>query len=560
MFVFRNLTPIEVSEGSGQIVIEVDLEASGIVEATTVKIATVDGTARSTAFNSDDAGLDFSAINDLTTVIDPDNPNTSRFTIDITNDAIAEAEENFQFQITAVEDESLNGIATITIIDDEETINSDLVVENLLPEIAIDSIEQLEGDSSTTNFEFAVSLSEPSQELVTVDYSTIDGTAESEDRLQDLEIVDFADYIPVSGTLEFIPGSTEQTISVEVLTDSESLVDEAPQEAFAVNLSNATNGDIRQPTGTGTILDDDFNNNDNFAQLLFLQLEDRTFVEGNESENTTQELTVNLVNADGEPAVSAQNITFEYSTVDVTAIANIDYQFIDLGSATIPQGESNVSIPITIIGDAIIESEETFSVVLSPVDSDLVELGNAEPELSAEISITDDDSITDDEDNLDVINEELFGNSVFRFFDSAAGVHFYTVSEIERDFIEDNLDNYVFEGTSFASVNPESANNKVDVYRFFNSETGGHFYTASEVERNFVIDNLDNFVFEDVAFSAFETNVDNTVPVYRFFEVNTSVHFYTTSEIERDFVTENLDNYNFEGIAFYGFPVESDIF
>ena len=66
-------------------------------------------------------------------------------------------------------------------------------------------------------------------------------------------------------------------------------------------------------------------------------------------------------------------------------------------------------------------------------------------------------------------------------------------------------------------------------------------------------------MFEDVGFSAFETNVENTIPVYRFFEPNLGIHFYTAEESERVFVEDNLDNYNFEGIAFYALPAEPSV-
>ena len=562
MIVFRNLNPIEVNESDSQIILEIDPSASGITEETAVQISTIDGSAISTSFNNDGVGLDFNAINNLSANLAPDNPDTLTFTVDIIDDAIAEPDEEFQFQINAVEDENLSGIATVIIQDNDSTDEPDLVVDGLLPGISISNVERPEGDSSNTNFEFTVSLSEASEELITVDYSTADGTAESEDRLENGILVDFADYIATNGTLEFNPGETEKTITVEVLTDTDSIPEEAPEETFFVNLSNANNANIEQLVATGIILDDDLETETENNGLPFLQLESQTFVEGNPGDNGSQELTVNLVDADGASFIATQDLTFSYRTADITAAADTDYEFIATQSGVITQGQSSTSIPVTIIGDDLIESDETFSVILADINSDVVQFSNAESELATEITIQDDDIVTDDaenpdpDDNIDI--NDIRGTTVFRFFDSAAGVHFYTASEAERDFVEDNLDNYELENPSYASINPENLDNAAEIYRFFNSTTGGHFYTANETERDFIIDNLDDFVFEDIAFSAFETNIDDTIPVYRFFETTTGVHFYTANEAERTFVAENLSNYNFEGIAYYALPLEAD--
>ena len=74
MIVFRNSDPIEVNEGDGQIVIEIDPNASEITEATEVEISTIDGSAISTSFTTDGVGVDFNSIDNLTANIDVTNP------------------------------------------------------------------------------------------------------------------------------------------------------------------------------------------------------------------------------------------------------------------------------------------------------------------------------------------------------------------------------------------------------------------------------------------------------------------------------------------------------
>ncbi|MEL7409043.1 MAG: hypothetical protein AAFN00_19200, partial [Cyanobacteria bacterium J06558_2] len=159
--------------------------------------------------------------------------------------------------------------------------------------------------------------------------------------------------------------------------------------------------------------------------------------------------------------------------------------------------------------------------------------------------------------DLPVSNLNTSNTTVFRFFDQTAGGHFYTVDENERDFVLENLPNYDFEGETYNAVDPNVALGAEEVYRFFNSQTGVHLYTTSEVERDSIIENLDNFSYEGAKFFAYESEVEGSLPIFRFFEPTLGVHFYTPSEVERDFVLENLDNYDFEGVAYYALPVDS---
>ncbi|NNF62252.1 MAG: hypothetical protein HKO55_07240 [Gammaproteobacteria bacterium] len=93
---------------------------------------------------------------------------------------------------------------------------------------------------------FEVSLSEMvplGGEPVTVSYVSRDGTATAG-----------MDYIPVEGVLVFEPGQITATISVIVFDDYRI---EAFEELFYIDLSSPQNALLANPTGTGTILDDD---------------------------------------------------------------------------------------------------------------------------------------------------------------------------------------------------------------------------------------------------------------------------------------------------------------
>ena len=148
------------------------------------------------------------------------------------------------------------------------------------------------------------------------------------------------------------------------------------------------------------------------------------------------------------------------------------------------------------------------------------------------------------------------GATVYRFFRPDLGVHFYTASEIERDLIIDSLSNYSYEGASYTTADPLTG--AKPVHRFLNTNTGAHFYTISEAERDNIDDNLFNYSYEGVAYYGYETNLPDATPLYRFYNPAIDAHFYTPSAAERDAAITNLPDYQLEngnGIAFYVEPV-----
>ncbi|MEO1005460.1 MAG: peroxidase family protein [Cyanobacteria bacterium J06638_38] len=150
---------------------------------------------------------------------------------------------------------------------------------------------------------------------------------------------------------------------------------------------------------------------------------------------------------------------------------------------------------------------------------------------------------------------------VHRFFIPSVGSHFYTASEEERQSVIDNLPNYLYEGGSYQAAPYSEADDPMSgakpVYRFFNKSTGVHLYTISEVEKDFVRDNLTNYTFEDVAYYAYDTPQENTIELYRFYESEGDFHFYTPSVGEKDYIVGNLPQYQLEGdsgVAYYVQP------
>jgi hypothetical protein len=123
--------------------------------------------------------------------------------------------------------------------------NAFSVVDDLCAfSLAISDESILEGNTGATNAVFTVTLLTPSNQTVTVDFATADGTATIADN----------DYVAIpAGRLTFAPGETFKTITVQVNGDLTNETD----ETFVVNLSNAVNATIASGQGTGTIRNDD---------------------------------------------------------------------------------------------------------------------------------------------------------------------------------------------------------------------------------------------------------------------------------------------------------------
>jgi|GEM_PF-3253358 len=146
-------------------------------------------------------------------------------------------------------------------------------------------------------------------------------------------------------------------------------------------------------------------------------------------------------------------------------------------------------------------------------------------------------------------------NTVFHFTQRELGTNFYTTSIRERDYIRDNMSQYNFQGEAFKSTSEgDSAIDAQAVYRFFNSGTGAHLYTISESERDYIQDNLSSYSAEGIAYYGYENEQPGTVPLYRLYDSETGTHLFTASIAERDLALSSFPDRRLEGnngIAFY---------
>ena len=157
--------------------------------------------------------------------------------------------------------------------------------------------------------------------------------------------------------------------------------------------------------------------------------------------------------------------------------------------------------------------------------------------------------------------EDTAGVDVYRFLRTDTQTQFYTTTDVERETVLETLPQYELEGISFVGVpaptDTDPLTGTSPVYRYFNTSTGIHLYTADENERAFVEENLDNYVAEGTPYYGYDTQVEGTVPLYRFYNADLDAHFYTPFSEERDFYIESPDyepEGGGDGIAFYVEP------
>jgi hypothetical protein len=149
-------------------------------------------------------------------------------------------------------------------------------------------------------------------------------------------------------------------------------------------------------------------------------------------------------------------------------------------------------------------------------------------------------------------------STVYRFWSPVTGGHFYTASESEKEDIRANYSHFwTFEGPAFYAWATKYYDGLTPVYRFW-SGTFGHFYTIDEAERDWLIANYSHvWTYEGVAFYAWRADdrPTDTQPVHRFLNTAEGCHFFTIDAAEADKLrTTYADTYTYEGIAFYAWP------
>jgi hypothetical protein len=246
--------------------------------------------------------------------------------------------------VTAADDDDLLADAPVELqytargggYDGVQAAVSVVIVENDAPTLAVAPTRVAE---SAGHLGFAVSLSLPGEDPVTVAYAT--GAAGDTAHAGD-------DYASANGTVQFAPGATASvTIRVPVHDDA---LDEATEQ-FTVTLSDPVHallaGGGETATATATIDDDD--------PEPELRIADGSVSEG----GGAAEFTVRLVQGSG------RTVRVRYATADVTAVAGTDYVATTGELTFAPNSGLTRTISVAVTDDSLDEPDEQFEITLS---------------------------------------------------------------------------------------------------------------------------------------------------------------------------------------------------
>ena len=307
----------------------------------TVNWTTADGTAvQPDDYTTDSGTLNFtgnekSKIISVTTIDDSfDEPDQENFAIELSGETPA----NVVY---------FNQNASVTVNDNDA-----------LPTLSFGTIPTItEGDAAYATVQIPITLNNPSNREVTVDFAV---TAVSAALTHDYTVV------TSPNKLTFPVQNQQQMIEFHIVGD----IFYEDNETFTIALSNATNADIDPTAATGETV----TINDNDSPPVFTISETASINEGATAPDNTAKFVVTQTPGSGK-AVSI-NYTFD----DVNAIAGSDYSITitnptpaddgNTGILTFPASDNpaatvTMDLEFTVLPDVLDEHDETFTVTLA---------------------------------------------------------------------------------------------------------------------------------------------------------------------------------------------------
>jgi hypothetical protein len=289
-----------------------------------VDYATANGTAGSGSdYTANSGTLSFAPGETAKTVVVP-----------IADDGATEPTENFAL--------TLSNPALATIADGSGTVwigGSDGIASAQPSILAPADVIVGEGDGFA---DLVVSLSQPGQNQVKVDYADFNASAGAGNSCN-------GDFGAVNDSLTFAPGETTKVVRVQIMD----CVDSELFEAFTFGLNTPVNAAIARASSRISIVD-----NDNVVATPRVFVRD---VVVDETDGTAW-ASVLLGGTGGQSSNST--VTVDYTTADGTATAGSDYTA-GSGTLSFAPGETAKTVPLAITDDATNESRESFTLTLS---------------------------------------------------------------------------------------------------------------------------------------------------------------------------------------------------
>ncbi len=289
------------------------------------------------------------------------------FSIDILADDVHESDEDIVLALLQATHETTGDPIPVnaaiqapgTIVDGDSRNGYGVIFDNdPEPRASLRTSDTGEGVLGTRDLLFYATLDRPSELATSIDYRIGGGTA--------MEGEDYERPAAATGTLTFgpvrSPGAataweTEKAVVVKVIGDTVSEENETVRVEFSGFQGITRERGEEMEAVTATILNDDHT----------LSISSPTIREGPAGMTATLEYAVRLIPA------SYEDVTVEF-VLEGTAAEGEDYTLLP-GSPisnpatpnefTVPMGATRLDVPVSVIGDGMVEEDETLLITLS---------------------------------------------------------------------------------------------------------------------------------------------------------------------------------------------------
>ncbi|HEV2913525.1 MAG TPA: Calx-beta domain-containing protein [Pyrinomonadaceae bacterium] len=326
-----NAAAYTVSEDVGEAIVTVN-RTGGLTGSITVKYTTSTGTPTPGA-NTATAGVDY--VHTTGTLTFAEGETSKTFAIPIINDEDYEPSENVNISLFGTSDKEFLGSPNTAIL----TITN----KTALPKMTIADVSVVEGSGGFYQINIPVTLSQPTDQTVTVHYDTASSSATSG-----------ADFLPASGTLTFNPTRRLRVITITINGDG---INE-PDEHFFVNLSAPVNATLADGQSSVSLVNDD---------TPTLQFSSPSYA--------VQEGAGSLAVVVTRTGDANDSVNVNYATADTAALQNCnvvnnkassrcDYVSV-VGTLRFAPTQISKTIFLPVIDDTYVEGAESFSISLS---------------------------------------------------------------------------------------------------------------------------------------------------------------------------------------------------
>ena len=209
------------------------------------------------------------------------------------------------------------------------------------------------------------------------------------------------------------------------------------------------------------------------------------------------------------------DITVNYATSPGSATAGVDYTT-SSGVVTIPAGSLSRTFVVPVVGDTVVEPDETFTVTLSGASGGGTIVG---PPSTA--------TILNDDPAAPAVS-----TNVYRLYHDGTKEHLYTTDVVEYNALP--AFNWIPEGIAYrmftAAGGTYNGAGLVPFFRLYSPGLAQHHWTTDYNEARVL--SQGTWLYEGVVGSMSPTSQPGLTPLYRLYLPSPPIHLWTTGIVE----------------------------